>query len=409
MATEERRPMIVTFKKKDQRPEQALDKQEILRRHVKTRMEFCNVVSLQDMGAVSTTLDEAPTALDVNVYDLPLIAGSFTPDEIAALQGDQNVEMVEDDLLAYAVAGTQLGRESAAPGTLEFIVEDAPTTYTETLPWGVNRIDAERAWEVTRGAGIKVAVIDTGIDHLHHDLHPNFAGGISFVPGETFTDGNGHGTHVAGIIGARQNGSGVVGVAPNCSLYSVKALDRSGSGRYSSIISAIMWCVRNQMDVINMSLGGSGHVQALQNACDYAFNHNVFIVAAAGNAGPDENSVSYPARYDSVMAVSAVDESGNIASFSSRGNQVDLAAPGVHVLSTLPGNRYGRLNGTSMAAPHVAGTAALAISSHRFTRAETIRQILEQSADNLGVPGRDDHYGHGLVDAEQSAFQRSLH
>lgn len=404
---QERRPMIVTFKKKNERPEQEPDKQEILRRHLKTRMDFSNVLSLQDMESVPSYFEELPQGLDLNLYDVPILTGSFTEEEIQALRSDWNVQMVEEDRMAFALP-LQPAFEPGLQGAPGLISEDVPISPAETLPWGVNRIDAERAWEVTRGAGIKVAVIDTGIDHLHQDIAPNFAGGVSFVPGESFSDGNGHGTHVAGIIGARQNGSGVVGVAPNCSLYSVKALDRSGSGRYSAIISAIAWCVRNGIDVINMSLGGPDHVQALENACDYASAHNVLIVAAAGNAGPREDSVAYPGRYGSVIAVSAVDTSGNLANFSSRGEHVDLAAPGVQILSTLPGNRYGRNNGTSMAAPHVAGTAALAISSHRFTPVQTIRQILERTADHLGPPGHDPYYGHGLVDAEQAAFVRIM-
>lgn len=408
MNAQSKRQMIVTFKKKEERQDKKLDKQEILRKHVKGRIEFCDAMSLQDMGAVPSAFDETPVGLDVNLYEMPILSGNFTDSEIKALENDPNVEMVEEDAVAFAVPNLRPSTEPALPMMPGLIAEDAPAALAETLPWGVNRIDAERAWEVTRGAGIKVAVIDTGIDHLHQDLNANFGGGVSFVPGESFTDGNGHGTHVAGTIGARQNGTGVVGVAPNCSLFSVKALNRHGQGNYSWIISAILWCVRNRIDVINMSLGGATPVRALQNACDYAFNHNVVIVAAAGNSGPNDNTVIYPGQYDSVIAVSAVDASNNIANFSSRGPQVDLAAPGVNILSTLPGNRYGRLNGTSMAAPHVAGTAALTISSHRFTRAETIRTILLQTADNLGVSGRDDEYGHGLVDAEQAAFQRTL-
>ena len=407
MARENTRPMIVTFAKKDQRSNKDIDKQQILQQHVKTRFDFCNVLAMQDMQNVQGYFEELPQGLDVNLYDLPILTGSFTEDEIRSLRSDGSVARVEEDRMAYALPlqRTQETTVTTGPG---LILEDLPVTPAETLPWGVNQIGAERAWEVTRGAGIKVAVIDTGIEHIHSDLAPNFAGGVSFVPGESFTDGNGHGTHVAGIIGARQNGSGIVGVAPNCSLYSVKALDRLGGGQYSWIISAIVWCVRNGMDVINMSLGGTDHVQALEDACNYAFQHNVLVVAAAGNTGPREDSVGYPARYGSVIAVSAVDTSRNLANFSSRGEHVDLTAPGVQILSTLPGNRYGRMNGTSMAAPHVAGTAALAISSHRFTPAATIREILERTADNLGSPGRDDHFGFGLVDAEQAAFLRGM-
>jgi subtilisin len=292
MAEQGKRPMIVTFERKDKRQEQQIDKQEILRRHVKTRMGFCDILAMQDLEGVPGFFEESPQCLDVNLYDLPILAGNFTDHEIQGLRSDPNIAMVEEDRLAFALPILQPGMEPALTGPPGLVSEDAPTIMGETLPWGINRIDAERAWEVTRGAGIRVAVIDTGIDHLHHDLSANFSGGVSFVPNESFTDGNGHGTHVAGIIGARQNGSGVVGVAPNCSLYSVKALDRSGVGQYSWIISAIVWCVRNRMDVINLSLGGPEHVQALENACDYAFNHNVLLVAAAGNAGPREDSVS---------------------------------------------------------------------------------------------------------------------
>ncbi len=404
MAEAARTPMIVTFKKKEKREDKKTDKQDLLRKHVRARIEFADVLEVPEAGGVPAGFDETASGLDVDVYDLPVLAGSFTAAEVKKLKADPNVEMVEEDLIAYATRAVAPEQELTLP-TDELVAEDVPSAAGETLPWGVNRIDAERAWDVTRGAGIKVAVIDTGIDHLHPDLRPNFAGGVSFVPGESFTDGHGHGTHVAGTVGARENGSGVVGVAPNCSLYSAKALSRTGSGQYSWIISAIVWCVRARMDVINMSLGGGGHVQALQNACDFAHQHNLLLVAAAGNNG---GTVGYPAQYDSVIAVSAVDSSGAIASFSSRGSEVDLAAPGVRVLSTWPSNQYRRLNGTSMAAPHVSGAAALAISSHRLTRAETIRKILEVTADNLGVPGRDDLFGHGIVDAEQAAFARSI-
>ncbi len=410
MTDKQRDPKIITFKKKDQRQDQKIDKQEILRKHITTPMDFCDVTTLQDIGSIPLTLDGSIIGHDINIYDLPILSGSFTKDEIKAIQRDKNVEMVEDDLIAHAMPMAQPTVEQAAPvkPQLPISLEDVPSTLAELLPWGINRIDAERAWNVTRGAGIRVAVIDTGIDSRHQDLNHNFNGGVSFVPGESYIDVNGHGTHVAGIIGARQNGTGVVGVAPNCNLFAVKALNNYGQGNYSWIISAIIWCVRKKMDVINMSLGGPGPVQALQNACDYASQKNVLIVAAAGNSGPNDDTVGYPARYDSVISVSAIDASGNISNFSSRGHQVDLAAPGVNILSTLPGNRYGIKNGTSMAAPHVAGAAALAISSHRFTPAETIRRILLQTADNLGLSGRDNEYGHGLVDVEQSAFMRHL-
>ena len=409
MAEKARHSKIITFKKKDQRKDKKLDKQEILRKHITTRMDFCDVMSLQDMTAIPMAFDGTLMGTDVNLYELPIISGGFTDDEVKAIQSDNNVEMVEDDLIAHAMPMAQAVAEQVVPlQPPPLTIEDIPSAMAETIPWGVNRIDAERAWNVTRGAGIRVAVIDTGIDHMHHDLNPNFGGGVSFVPGESFTDVNGHGTHVAGTIGARHNGSGVVGVAPNCKLYAVKVLDRYGRGNYSWIINGIIWCVRNRIDVINMSLGGPSPLQALKIACDYAYRNNVVVVAAAGNDGPKKDSVIYPARYESVISVSAVDNAGNIAEFSSRGEEVDLCAPGVNILSTRPGNRYGLSRGTSMASPHVAGTAALAISSHRFARASNIRDILLHTADDMGITGHDNEYGHGLVDAEQSAFIRSL-
>lgn len=408
MAEQKRHPKILTFKKKDKRKEQKLDKQEILRKHLSGKMDMCDVMSLQDLNAVPMAFDGTQIGHDINLYELPIISGNFTKKELKALEEEKDIEMIEDDLIAHALQMTQPFEEPALALHQPLKVEDLPSAQAETVPWGVSRIDAERAWNVTRGAGIRVGVIDTGIDHKHHDLLPNFGGGVSFVPGESFADINGHGTHVAGTIGARHNGSGVIGVAPNCKLYAVKVLNRFGQGNYSWIINGIIWCVRNRMDVINMSLGGSSMSQALKNACDYAFNNNVLIVAAAGNSGPSNDTIGYPARHESVIAVSAIDANGNIPDFSSRGEEVDLCAPGVNILSTLPGNRYGHKRGTSMAAPHVTGAAALTISSHRFTRAPEIRDILLQTADDMGIIGHDNSFGHGLVDAEQSAFIRSL-
>lgn len=408
MAQQERLPKIITFKKKDQRAEKKLDKQEILKRHLTTRMDLCDVLSVQDMSSVPTAFDGTLMGHDINLYELPIISGSFTDKEIKALQAEADIEMVEDDFVAHALPAPRISDAPTMAMQAPITVEDLPSAMAETIPWGVNRIDAERAWNVTRGAGVRVGVIDTGIDHVHHDLAPNFGGGVSFVPGESFADVNGHGTHVAGTIGARHNGSGVIGVAPNCKLYAVKVLNRYGRGNYSWIINGIIWAVRNRMDVINMSLGGSSMSQALKRACDYAYNNNVLIVAAAGNSGPANDTVGYPARHESVICVTSVDANGTIASTSSRGEQVDLCAPGVNILSTLPGNSYGHKQGTSMAAPHVTGAAVLAISSHRFTRASMIREILLQTADDMGITGHDNEYGHGLVDAEQSAFVRSL-
>lgn len=271
-----------------------------------------------------------------------------------------------------------------------------------TAAWGVDRIDAEKSWGTTTGTGIKVGIIDTGIDYNHPDLAGAYAGGKDYVNGDADPlDDNGHGTHVAGTIAARHNTFGVVGVAPGASLYAYKVLNASGAGYWSNVIVALGQAVIDGVKVVNMSLGASSAPKALQTACDNAYTAGVLLVAAAGNDG--KGSVSYPARYNSVIAVAATDSIDQRPSWSNFGSKVELAAPGVNVNSTYVGGGYRMLSGTSMATPHVAGSAALVIASGRATTAAGVRTILQQTADDLGTVGRDKFYGYGLVDAQQAA------
>ncbi len=247
---------------------------------------------------------------------------------------------------------------------------------TETLPTGVDRIDAEG-----QGAGAAVAVIDTGIDLDHPDL--NVQGGVNCSTGRSYDDGNGHGTHVAGTIGALNNGSGVVGVAPGTPLYAVRVLNNAGSGSWSSVICGVDWVTGSGIPVANMSLGGSGsddgncgltNDDALHQAiCNSVAAGVTYAVAAGNDASNAENFV--PAAYNEVYTVSALadfdgqrngagsatcraDEDDSLANFSNYGADVDVAAPGVCILSTVPGG-YDTYSGTSMASPHVAGALAL--------------------------------------------------
>src|SRR5438093_12173497 len=183
--------------------------------------------------------------------------------------------------------------------------------------------------------GAKVAVIDTGIDCGHPDLQGNCIYGASFVKGSKAFDDFGHGTHVAGIIAARDNGFGVIGVAPEATLYAVKVLDANGSGSWSSVASGIVWAIKNGMHVINMSLGGSSFSQAMADAVKAASDAGILVVSAAGNSGCCD-TVLYPAKLPGSMAVAAVDSRDQRAAFSSEGPEVDVAAPGVDVLSTVP-------------------------------------------------------------------------
>ncbi|MCK5109653.1 MAG: S8 family serine peptidase, partial [Methanosarcinales archaeon] len=245
-----------------------------------------------------------------------------------------------------------------------YVEEDAKVyALGETLPWGIDRIDAEIVHaDNNKGNGVKVAIIDTGIDKDHPDLQANVKGGINFVSNPPWRPANptkwdddkGHGTHCAGIVAAVDNDGGVIGVAPEAYLYGVKVLDRTGSGYVSDTVAGIEWSVDNGMQVISMSLGLGSHIVSLNNTCNTAHDAGIVVVAAAGNSGPNDTTVSYPAKYDSVIAVSATNDTDVVASFSSRGSEVELAAPGVRIYSTVPGG-YGTKSGTSMACPHVAG------------------------------------------------------
>lgn len=270
----------------------------------------------------------------------------------------------------------------------------------QQLPWGVDRIDADLLWPSNTGAGVRVAVLDTGIDLDHPDLVGNIKGGFNAVnPHKKADDDNGHGTHVAGIIAAANNSIGVVGVAPSASLYAVKVLGASGSGYLSDIIEGLGWCADKGIQVVNMSLGTSSDVQSLHDAIAAAADRGIVLVAAAGNNGPGADTVLYPAKYPEVIAVAATDQTDAAAYFSSTGPAVELAAPGVNIYSTVKGGGYAYMSGTSMATPHVSGTAALVIAASYGN----VRDRLCSTATDLGERGRDNVHGYGLVDADGAA------
>lgn len=266
------------------------------------------------------------------------------------------------------------------------------------MPWGVERVNAQGAWGVTQGAGVKVCVIDTGVDPEHSDLKANVAGGYNTTfdgkwP-DKFMDDHGHGTHVSGTIGALWNNQGVVGVAPKATLYGVKVLDKNGSGYFSWVIAGIEWCAKNKTNISNMSLGASSAPESFHDAIKAADAAGLAQVAAAGNSGGE---VGVPANYPEVMAISASDSSDDIAWFSSRGPEIAFIAPGVGVRSTYRGGGYTSMSGTSMACPHVVGLGALAISRGASTTAG-VRSALKAAAVPLkGL--KPDEQGAGLINA----------
>ena len=258
-------------------------------------------------------------------------------------------------------------------------------------------VNAEGAWNRgVDGRGVRVAVIDTGIDCGHPDLAANCAkDGYNAVDSKKPPmDDNSHGTHVSGTIAAVKDGKGVVGIAPAATLVPVKVLDAKGGGGLVGIIKGLVGVGQHNIAVANMSLGAPVGSVFMRPAVTYARSKGVVIMAAAGNSG---GSVGYPAAYPDAIAVSASDSGWKIADFSSRGKQVAFIAPGVDVNSTIPGGGYARYSGTSMATPHMTGRAALAIQQGAKGK-DAVLAALKRAAKPL--PGlKPEEQGSGLVDA----------
>ena len=277
----------------------------------------------------------------------------------------------------------------------------ASDEYTDS--WGVSHIGAAVVHTSdNKGAGVKIAVIDSGIDSSHQDLDGNYMGGYDFVFNDTDPNDEtsiSHGTHVSGIIAAEENGIGVIGVAPEADIYAVRVLDGAGFGTLEWVIAGIEWAVDNGMNIANLSLEGP-HFQSLHDACDAAYAEGVLLVAAGGNT--NGGAVKYPAAYSSVIAVTATDASDAKAYFSPVGPTLELAAPGTGIFSTVRGGGYDFLSGTSQAAPHVTGIAALFFTTNPVDLNsngihDEVRDMLQTSALDLGEPGPDSTFGYGLV------------
>ena len=317
---------------------------------------------------------------------------------------------------------------------VQFVSEDRIITIdAQILPTGIDRINAElTATHTNTGAGVNVAVIDTGIDLTHPDLAANIVGGKNCSTGRSYADGNGHGSHVAGTIAAINNSTGVVGVAPGARLWAVRVLNNQGSGSWSSVICGIDFVTANApanggpITVANMSLGGSGsddgncgrtNNDALHQAICRSVAAGVTYVVAAGNE-TDNAANHVPAAYDEVITVSALSDSDGkpggmggapacrtsegddvFAKFSNFGADVDIAAPGVCIYSTWKGGGYNTISGTSMATPHVTGVAALYVATHPGATPAQVRSALLSSAMPGPIPGDPDNSKEGVVNA----------
>ncbi|MCX6421862.1 MAG: S8 family serine peptidase, partial [Actinobacteria bacterium] len=264
--------------------------------------------------------------------------------------------------------------------------------------WALDRLQAESAWTRSRGAGVTVAVIDTGVA-AHPDLGGSFVAGKDFASGgDGRNDGHGHGTHVAGIIAATPNNAlGVAGLAPDVTIMPIKVLDDLGRGYSSAVSNGIIWATDQGADIISMSLGG-GYDSGQGVAVAYAISRGVTVIAAAGNERSSGSPVSYPGAFPGVLAVSATQSDNLIASYSNRGGYIDIAAPGTAIYSTLPSG-YASWSGTSMATPYVSAAAALVLSRARaLSLVVNVPDLLLSTADDLGPTGVDQDFGAGLVD-----------
>ena len=283
---------------------------------------------------------------------------------------------------------------------------DAPNDPDYSKQWNFHNINVESAWKETKGDGITVAVIDTGVSRVPDLKLTKFVKGYDFVNDKVSADDdNGHGTHVAGTIAqSTNNGYGVAGIAYQAKIMPLKVLSNSGGGTVADIAEAIKFAADNGADVINMSLGGGGASRLMQEAIDYAYSKKVVVVAAAGNA--NQNSAAYPARYPKVVSVSATDSTGSKANYSNYGAGVDISAPGGgetgKILQNTINPKTGEsvfvgFQGTSMAAPHVAGVAAL-IKASGVSEPSEVLDVLKQSARRIPEDTKN-YYGAGHLDA----------
>ncbi len=318
---------------------------------------------------------------------------------------EQNNGSIIEELPAINSVSALLPKNSIevlqANKAIKYIEEDKPVSLQSYWSdWGTEKIAAQNAWtHHLTGQGVKVAVIDTGIAP-HPDL--NIKKGVSFVNyTKSAADDHGHGTHVAGIIAAGQQTQGLKGIAPDVELYAIKVLDKNGNGYHSDVIQGIQWAIEHEIDIINLSIGGFESSTFLEEALNEAYEeHNILIVAAAGNNGQlraKGNTVDYPAKYASVIAVAATDNQDRHPIFSSHGVEVELAAPGVSIQSTHLDGGYVALDGTSMAAPHVTAMLALLKQAQPSKTNKELRKMIQGYTVDLGLPGKDSLFGYGRI------------
>ncbi len=313
------------------------------------------------------------------------------------------------------VAGVPVEEETVAAGrnpaftqsTIppQFITVNDPDFNDPQRVYSPSLLEVSSAWQYTMGSpSVVIAVVDSGVNAAHPDLIDRVLPGYDFVNDDNdATDDQGHGTHISGIIAATaNNGVGSAGICPLCSILPVKVLDAANSGTWSNVAAGIVYAVDQGADLINLSLGGTSNPQIVHDAVAYAMQHNVLVIAAAGNSRTD--TPFYPAALEDVFAVSATRQDDTRWSLSNYGSWVDIAAPGYTIYSTYfdLDNYYAGyifMSGTSMAAPHVTGLAGLLLAQKTERTPAELRRLISLSAEDLGEPGPDAEFGAGRIDA----------
>ncbi|MEN8701911.1 S8 family peptidase [Bacillus infantis] len=312
----------------------------------------------------------------------------------------------EMSAVSISIDKSDYGKLAGEPSVLKVEEDEVVKTNAQITDWGYTRVNAgaskSNGWT---GKGVKIGIIDSGIRKDHPDLR--VAGGVNFVEGaSSYNDDQGHGTHVAGIAAALDNDIGSVGVAPDAELYAIKVIAQTGEGNLSDIVAGISWAIQQKLDIINMSVTAPEGSYLLNETLTKAYNSGMLIFAASGNAingAPANADVLFPARYPSVIAVGSVNQNNERSAFSYYGNSLEFTAPGEKVWSTyIAAKDYAYLTGTSMATPYTAGIAALYKQAYPEMTNIQIRTLMQASAIDLGMKGKDAEYGYGLVQAPEA-------
>ncbi|MFN8472657.1 MAG: S8 family serine peptidase [Anaerolineae bacterium] len=343
---------------------------------------------------------------EIDAIGIQVVATSTTNIQplVDAYTSLPEVGYAEPDFIAQAIDPVPTEPELSARD--DHGLDETPNDPLASQQYSLARMNLPAAWALSHGDGVVIAVLDTGVDFTHQDLQGKFVSrGRDFVNKDLdATDDNGHGTHVAGIAAAAtNNGVGIAGVGYNARILPVKVLGANGSGAYSAIANGMTWAADQGAQVINLSFGSAMNSQTLQAAVNYAWGKGAVVVAAAGDNA--SSAPYYPAAYSNVMGVGATNQNDARASFSNIGSNVDVAAPGVSIVSTIRGNQYQALSGTSMAAANAAGAAALVAAAHPTWSNTKIRAALENTAEKVGV---GTGVGHGRVNASRAIGAASL-